>query len=189
MTCGGTAAATYGGHVRRPRTAGLRGPRTAGPRGPRTAGPRGPRTAGCTRLCLPRPVLAPHARGTRSRARAARRAVDMRQRADKFMGLRVFARVPCIRLTAADTMGVRRRTGSQAGGPGPLPTRTQDNLTSSASCSARLGSPLALQRRAHPGESGWIPARAWALVHPRLYLINALVFGAADRRQRLTPDG
>ena len=69
------------------------------------------------------------------------------------------------RLTAAELMG--RPAYARAWLFRPAASRcsrepTQDNSTSSAVCSARLGSPLALQRRAHPGGSGWIPARMGA---------------------------
>ena len=60
----------------------------------------------------------------------------------------------------------------QAGGFVPLPRSNAGQLDAGLVETARLGSPLALQRRAHPGDSGWIPARFGRLVHPRLYFRN-----------------
>jgi hypothetical protein len=60
----------------------------------------------------------------------------------------------------------------QAGGFVPLPRTNAGQSDAGLVEPARLGSPLALQRRAHPGDSGWIPARFGRLVHPRLYFPN-----------------
>ena len=60
----------------------------------------------------------------------------------------------------------------QAGGFVPLPRSNAGQFDAGLVWPARLGSPLALQRRAHPGDSGWIPARFGRLVHPRLYFRN-----------------
>ena len=67
----------------------------------------------------------------------------------------------------------------QAGGAMPLPRTNAGQSDAGLVEPARLGSPLALQRRAHPGDSGWIPARFGRLVHPRLYFrTDALLAGA-----------
>ena len=58
---------------------------------------------------------------------------------------------------------------------------TQDNLTSSARCSARLGSPIAHERRSHPGDSGWTPARILGAGPP--------AFAFADLNLSLAPTG
>jgi hypothetical protein len=73
-------------------------------------------------------------------------------------------------------MGDRRISAAiealQAGGFTPLPRSNAGQFDAVLVETARLGSPLALQRRAHPGDSGWIPARFGRLVHPRLYFRN-----------------
>jgi len=75
----------------------------------------------------------------------------------------------------------------QAGGFVPLPRRNAGQSDAGLGSPARLGSPLALQRRAHPGESGWIPARFGRLVHPRLYFRNcALLAGARNTEAAAT---
>jgi hypothetical protein len=68
----------------------------------------------------------------------------------------------------------------------PLPRRNAGQSDAGLRVPARLGSPLALQRRAHPGDSGWIPARFGRLVHPRLYFRNyarTLARSSNDRRR------
>jgi hypothetical protein len=49
----------------------------------------------------------------------------------------------------------------------PLPKSNAGQSDAEPGWSARLGSPLALQRRAHPGEGGWIPAR-WGVWSTRV---------------------
>src|SRR6185369_12663379 len=81
----------------------------------------------------------------------------------------------------------------QAGGFVPLPRSNAGQSDAGLVQPARLGSPLALQRRAHPGDSGWIPARFGRLVHPRLYFRNCAFSQAPTFSERwlprLTPEG
>jgi hypothetical protein len=89
---------------------------------------------------------------------------------NKFRGLRVIF-LGSLRpiLWATGTLPVE---ALQAGGFVPLPRTNAGQSDAGLVEPARLGSPLALQRRAHPGDSGWIPARFGRLVHPRLYFRN-----------------
>jgi hypothetical protein len=87
------------------------------------------------------------------------------------------------RLTAAEPMGRPASAAVWLFRPvAPRHSRepTQDNSTSSAACSARLGSPLALQRRAHPGGSGWIPARVWVPGPPAFVFPDLRIPAGAD---------
>ena len=91
---------------------------------------------------------------------------------NKFRGLRVIflgSLRPNIWATGRTFAAVE---ALQAGGFVPLPRSNAGQSDAGLVQPARLGSPLALQRRAHPGDSGWIPARFGRLVHPRLYFRN-----------------
>jgi len=94
--------------------------------------------------------------------------VDTAPISNKFKWLRCFW-IGCTvarRLAAADSYG---RPAGWAGSTGrghglPLPKSNAGQSDAEPVRSARLGSPFALQRRTHPGEGGWIPARlgAWS---------------------------
>ncbi len=134
-----------------------------------------------------RAYVAPHA--LRLPCITRRRTVDIASIADRFMGLRafVFARASahCGRLYGRPDSGRALRPADSF----RFRQKTQDNQTSRAVARRALG-PGSRCRGEHTlaRADGHRPEFG-RLVHPRLYLINALVFGAADWRQRLTSDG